>query len=411
MSVTYKQDRKRWEVSWREGKKRKREWFVTESEARRYNAGLFKERKQFGEQVWAIGPQQRARWMKWQAVLDERGVSLDSVMDYWLAHAPKEMRSVPLSQAISEFLDDSERTVRRHTLGYYRCNLNQFLRGHPQRTVDSFTQGDIKAYFVPPHLKEKTKMQKWMVLHRFFAWCLEADHRYCATNPAAGIKFKPDEAPVSIWTPSEVAAFLRSLVEHQPNLVPFVAMQLFGGIRREEASRVVPSDFRRTVIDIRGAVAKTRKSRFVEINPVLRAWLDLGGEIPAPPEAARSYRPSVRAAGVPEQRNVLRHCFVSYHLEAFGNAGKTALAAGTSESKVWTNYRERVTREDAEAFWKLTPENVLRPTEQAANVVSLQPLLLAGNVPVAAEDQPHAEGDVAQDNTDMGYCRADVGGL
>jgi hypothetical protein len=63
-----------------------------------------------------------------------------------------------------------------------------------------------------------------------------------------------------------------------------------------------------------------------------------------------------RLSGAPWPANVTRHSFVSYHLAAFENAGKTALEAGHSEAMLFAHYRAVVTETTALEFWALRPD-------------------------------------------------------
>jgi len=68
-----------------------------------------------------------------------------------------------------------------------------------------------------------------------------------------------------------------------------------------------------------------------------------------------AWRAATARAGLDWPHNVMRHSFVSYHLAAFGNAGKTALEAGHSEQMLFAHYRELVTPEAAREFWAIRP--------------------------------------------------------
>lgn len=114
------------------------------------------------------------------------------------------------------------------------------------------------------------------------------------------------------------------------------------------------------MIDVSASNAKTRRRRLVTIQPNLRAWLDLGGELR--PIGAMTVRDVVRGSGVPCPHNVTRHSFVSYHLAHFGNAGKTAMEAGHTEQMLFSKYRELktldgvlLTPEFAAEYWRIVP--------------------------------------------------------
>jgi hypothetical protein len=91
----------------------------------------------------------------------------------------------------------------------------------------------------------------------------------------------------------------------------------------------------------------------------LRAWLALGGALPLHDvnNRMRWFTAGLREKhGIAWPRNVTRHCFVSYHLAGFQNAGKTALEAGHSEQMLFAHYRELVTPEAAAEYWNILPK-------------------------------------------------------
>ena len=74
------------------------------------------------------------------------------------------------------------------------------------------------------------------------------------------------------------------------------------------------------------------------------------------PDRMRKFTAALKAQNIDWPNNVTRHSFVSYHLAAGENAGKTALEAGHSEQMLFAHYRELVTPEEAKAFWAIVPK-------------------------------------------------------
>ena len=105
---------------------------------------------------------------------------------------------------------------------------------------------------------------------------------------------------------------------------------------------------------------RARRRRLVTIQPNLRAWLDLGGELPVRGSKSNVWRDftaaMTRATGVPWHHNATRHSFCSYHLAQFQNAGKTALECGHSETMLFKHYRELVRPDVAAAFFEIRPK-------------------------------------------------------
>ena len=180
---------------------------------------------------------------------------------------------------------------------------------------------------------------------------------YVRTNPARAVELPPDAGllkPAEIHTPLQVARVLVTTRRDDVNMMRFLAVRYFAGLRASEAQRCI-IQAERGFIEVPSAVAKTRRRRLVKIQPVLAAWLALGGVLPLRDLNTRLSRVGA-AAGVPWPRNVTRHSFCSYHLALWQNAGKTALEAGHSEAMLFGHYRELVTEADATQFWELTPD-------------------------------------------------------
>ena len=56
----------------------------------------------------------------------------------------------------------------------------------------------------------------------------------------------------------------------------------------------------------------------------------------------------------------LRHSYCSYALRKYESAGKVAMNAGHSEGTLYKHYLKAVTKAEAEAFWKIFPEEKLK---------------------------------------------------
>lgn len=168
----------------------------------------------------------------------------------------------------------------------------------------------------------------------------------------AGVSLKPP----AIHTPEQVSLVLETARARDPDIMRHLAVRYFCGVRSAEAHRMTDANILedRGYVEVPAEKSKTRRRRLVKIQPVLSAWLALGGSLrPIRPDTIRA---ATRASGVPWPANVTRHSFVSYHLASFENAGKTALEAGHSEAMLFAHYRELVTKEQAEAFFGLFPK-------------------------------------------------------
>jgi integrase len=198
-----------------------------------------------------------------------------------------------------------------------------------------------------------TRRARWIDLRTLFSFAVSRG--YARTNLAEKLQpIRIDAKPPEILRPTQLRILLKNTAEKYPHLIPYVALCLFGGLRASEAQRVTWSNIGPEFIDLSSTMTKGRRRRLVTINPTLRAWLNLNGDLPIAETRARKLRDLLE----PWPKNGLRHSFVSYSYVLHG-AKQTSIEAGHSEDILHANYRQLVTRKAAEEFWALTPEVVL----------------------------------------------------
>jgi integrase len=213
---------------------------------------------------------------------------------------------------------------------------------------------------------------------------------------------------IEIFTPKEMAEIL---AHADQQLIPFLALGAFAGIRHAEIQRLEWADiqFDAGIIEIRAAMAKTASRRTVPILDNLRAWLlarhrevglvcgglDTKNEIPALVETinesrravwAKANRVSAEVLNESEKRardnpakakdkappgaetakiegwpafawkhNALRHSFISYRVAETQDVAKVSLEAGNSPQMIFKHYRELVRPDAAKAWFGLMP--------------------------------------------------------
>lgn len=98
------------------------------------------------------------------------------------------------------------------------------------------------------------------------------------------------EPPRGIITPRQTAGLLACAAAARPDLIPYLALGFFAGIRPDELGRLRGGRIGAEYILLDGSVTKTRDTRSVEIRPNLRAWLDAHPPPPEKPVAPLSRR-------------------------------------------------------------------------------------------------------------------------
>lgn len=213
-------------------------------------------------------------------------------------------------------------------------------------------------------------------LHAFFEYALkERSWTHLTENPIARVEVPAvNRGAPAFYSVVEARAMLGAAALHIPDIVPFLVLRMFGGIRRAEIMRMEQSDIDadRRLIDLPGfrkgqdgrmqRVTKSGKGRIIEdLPPVIWDWLKRFPVLKVANQQL-NFRLLFRAAHVRQLRNGFRHSFPTYHVALKQNAAHTILILGQEEdSKVfYAHYRNpRITKEEAEAYFGLGPDNVL----------------------------------------------------
>lgn len=176
---------------------------------------------------------------------------------------------------------------------------------------------------------------------------------------------KEKPCQIKIYTPEQIT----SLLAHcRPNLVAFVALQAFAGIRTRELKgdgdhpslnwRDIDIDNR--LIYIPGPVAKAgTPDRIIPIQDNLANWLTRyaqpNGEICDLANISNAMGHTAKRAKVPFIRNALRKSFISYRLALVKDIGKVADEAGNSPQVIKTNYRRPIPPKEAKRWFEIYP--------------------------------------------------------
>ena len=259
-------------------------------------------------------------------------------------------------ELVNEFLLAKARAGRSDRyLRQLRVSLGNFRLGRGRKGIEQVTAVELEKWIQGQNWQPKTARNYLAdvgVLYNF------AKRRgYVDRNPAAGVELPVIESAgaIQVHTPDQVRKVLEALRRSDLDVCRRVAIRYFAGVRSAEANRLSEADLKLEAgfLEVPAVKSKTRARRLVTIQPNLRAWLHLGGELRGMSDT--TVREKLALAKVPWSHNVTRHSFVSYHLAAFNNAGRTALEAGHSEGMLFKHYRALVTPAQAVEFWAICP--------------------------------------------------------
>ncbi|MGZ8900256.1 MAG: tyrosine-type recombinase/integrase [Limisphaerales bacterium] len=192
-------------------------------------------------------------------------------------------------------------------------------------------------------------------------------------DPMEGIEIaNNDDGEIEIFTPEELKKLFAAA---RSELIPFLAIAAFAGVRHGEIARLEWRDISHTHITIEAGRAKTRSRRVIQIQPNLAKWLasyrkEFG---PVAPFANMSKQLLFLAndAKVKWKHNALRHSFISYRLAATSDENLTAVEAGNSPTMIQHHYRQIkdhtgrvITPELAAAWFSIEPK-------ECANIIPI----------------------------------------
>lgn len=372
----------RWRVELRPNGRRQRHFFSTEQQALEFVAEEQARTHELGQRAAGISGALLEDAIRAEEILRRfPGVTLlDAADSYAKAHDNK-CRSKTARTVADELIAANEANgltlVHRTDV---EDRLEKFCDTFGEKLMADITTKEAEKWLA--NLGRTYKPQSVVNFHRIakrlFAYAVPRG--YCEKNIFTTIdkpKVKAKET-VGIFTPDELQAILS---EAHPDLVPWLAIGAFAGLRAAELDRLHWEDinFERGHVEVKSSKSKTAKRRLVPITDALAAWLEpyrnkgRTGSI-RPKNFHNKRRAAYRAAGfstpcsepdgdkkrAQELRrapdNALRHSFASYRLADTNDAPKTAMELGhTSTTLLFSTYRELVSPETAKEYWAIRP--------------------------------------------------------
>lgn len=253
-------------------------------------------------------------------------------------------------------------TLRPRTKEDNRNRVRVFINGMENYRLDATTPEMIEAYITKRAVGNVSKGNDLRCIKGFFSWCTARPRQWITFNPAAAVAVEKGQRPEpAVLTVPQCKALLRAAEAHRDgNMVPFIAVCMFAGLRPSEASRLTWGMVNLNDNEIRLAASdtKTGRSRIVAIEPTLRSWLLSFKDKPFyPPSHKRDFTAIKKAAGLtPWTPDVLRHTSISHYFRLSGSYGRTAEFHGNSESVIKQHYQGRVSTEDTKRFYGLLPK-------------------------------------------------------
>jgi integrase len=339
--------------------KGRRFFFPVRRDAETKAQALRTERRNQGTAALYFPERLRVEALECAEKLKPFGKSLRDAVNFYLPRLQIENRSCTINALIEQLLDTKKRDgASKRYLSDLKSRLGQFTVSFDGKNVSEFTNVEIDHWLRSLGVSAITRnnFRRALIVGFNFA----RKNKFCIDNPARETaKAKETRLRPQILTVDQTAMLLERAA---PELVPFIAIGAFAGLRRAELERLEwhEVDLDSMLIEVPASKAKGASERFVKIEPNLAEWLRLHVQ-PRGNVASPNYRELLDetryAAGITRwPKNALRHGFASYHLAQFNDAAALSLQLGhTSPHLVFKHYRQVVRPKEAARYWQIMP--------------------------------------------------------
>jgi integrase len=359
-------DRPMFCVTWPKlGTGRNRRFFKEKPDAQTFLQSKAIEQKNYGVAGTSFTERQRSEYLEASEKLKPFGKTIRDAVSFYLPHLLATNRTCNAVELVDELLKvKAADGASERYLGDLRSRLGQFAAQFNGKPVSEITSTEVDEWLRTlsdangRRLAATTRNNFRRVL--IVAFNFASERGYCVDNAAEkSAKAKPVESPIGILTIDQTARLLESA---PAELIPYVAIGAFAGLRRAELERLDwrEVDLESGLIEVTASNAKSARRRFVKILPNLAKWIkphaQRSGNVT--PFNFRELLDAARASAAITEwpQNALRHSFASYHLAHFNDAAALALELGhTSSHLVFQHYRQLVRPKEAKRYWEISP--------------------------------------------------------
>lgn len=362
-------------VVWYEGSVRKRRSFAEISEALEFAQKRAKELARLGTATLALTGEELLAYRRAKQLLEGIGTPIDVVVaayveaqkilgDVDLLVAAREYATlrpsavdpVATEKVVAEFMEAKRKGGRsfRH-LKDLDYRLNRFAKAF-QCPVNAIKVPDVERWLTSLGVGSRSRENYLTSLSNLVRFAERRGYLARGWINLAQIERSREEGEVAVFTPEELRTLLASA---RPEMIPYLAICAFAGLRSAEASRLDWSEVGTAHIDVKAIKAKTRQRRLVPVLPVLAAWLapyrQSSGPVCPYLKVDDQLGKLARAARVRWKRNGLRHSFGTYRMALVKNEAQIALEMGNTPQMVFGHYRAVASEEQARAWFEVSP--------------------------------------------------------
>ncbi|MDD3275431.1 MAG: tyrosine-type recombinase/integrase [Kiritimatiellales bacterium] len=302
-------------------------------------------------------------------LLKEFGVNLRTAAKFYAKHHQKVDETNGFGALVERYIQKKERDLKNNELRPRSFDeIQKWLKpckeqfGH--MAIDAVEPKDIDDFMDERGMLGTSRINQKRYLGGFYNWAMRTGKATAnpvkRTRPVSTESHTPD-----IYTPSEAQEIFCKAQELRPELVPYLAVAFFAGVRPEEITRLNWQDMDLNLgeIHIRAEQSKTRSARIVTVPDNLKAWLlkyrEKDGKVfPYSATTLKRWRTKVyQKAGVASIQDGARHTFATFCF-ALEGLDETLHRLGHTDSKMLQRHYKGLAQNrkaQAEKFFKIMP--------------------------------------------------------
>ncbi len=346
--------------------------FTKKKEAYTWAEFQFAQAQRQGQAAFDITPWQREQAIEAFVMIDGLDMTLPSVVKFAVAHLKPEKGDIRISELVEKSLQDKvERNLRPRSIEDFRSRGNKISESFGHLLVKDVNKSQIEDWLKSfPNLSPCSILNYRRAVYDLFEFAIREGYRM-GENPVARIRTpKIDWVEPKILRIEEAQNLITTAYQYaQLELLPFIAIGLFAGIRVAEMTRLRWDNIQldEKTIYISSKISKKRRVRMVTIEDNLLEWLflcpDRDGPI-CPLKYKQNFTKLHRLAGFHKwHTNLMRHSFGSYYFEMSGDPLKTATVMGhrSSDQQLFDSYRAFVRRGEGKQYFDIRPGRLEKP--------------------------------------------------
>ena len=355
----------------RKSGKHVRKQFAVLKEARNFARVKRIEAENLGIAALRFSEEQRNDAIEALAIVKEYGANLRDAANFYARHN-KPVDATNSFEGLHERYVEEKRAamqsgdLRPRSFHEIETRLIAAKEHFSGRAIETIDTAELEAFQNARELPATSRRNERRYLSQFFNWAIQSG--VIENNPVSSMRSIVTETHTpKIYTPKQTRSILRAAEKNRPELVPYLSIALFAGVRPNEILRLTWEniDLDLCEIHIRAEQSKTRRARIITIPANLRRFLfeyqkPDGAIFPYSETSLRRYRAEVmKAAKVEPIQDGARHSFATYCLAMHGLDETLEQLGHSNPAMLFKHYKglARNRKEQAHKYFESMPQS------------------------------------------------------